>query len=65
MLRFKQLLTRVLLYYAAVGVWCHFSYVYTGFNKEEPELTINTEENQDEEPSKAKKRKLVMFLTYC
>lgn len=32
----------------------------TGFNREEPELTINTEESQDEEPSKAKKRKLVM-----
>ncbi|CAG08861.1 unnamed protein product, partial [Tetraodon nigroviridis] len=29
----------------------------TGFNKEEPELTINTDDNQDEEPSKAKKRK--------
>ncbi|XP_039633062.1 transcription elongation regulator 1 isoform X1 [Perca fluviatilis] len=29
----------------------------TGVNKEEPELAIATEENQDEEPSKAKKRK--------
>lgn len=30
---------------------------YTGVNKEEPELTVTTEENQDEEPTKAKKRK--------
>uniref|UniRef100_A0A8C4DFP3 Transcription elongation regulator 1 n=1 Tax=Dicentrarchus labrax TaxID=13489 RepID=A0A8C4DFP3_DICLA len=30
---------------------------YTGVNKEEPELAIATEENQDEEPTKAKKRK--------
>lgn len=29
----------------------------TGVNKEEPELAIATEENQDEEPTKAKKRK--------
>ncbi|XP_047185611.1 transcription elongation regulator 1 isoform X3 [Scophthalmus maximus] len=29
----------------------------TGFNKEEPELAMATEENQDEEPTKAKKRK--------
>ncbi|KAG7523287.1 transcription elongation regulator 1 isoform X2 [Solea senegalensis] len=29
----------------------------TGINKEEPELAIATEENQDEEPTKAKKRK--------
>lgn len=44
------------------GLVGHFSCVLTGFNKEEPELTINTDENQDEEPSKAKKRKLVMIL---
>lgn len=31
--------------------------VLTGVNKEEPELSIATEENQDEEPTKAKKRK--------
>lgn len=30
---------------------------YTGVNKEEPELAVTTEENQDEEPTKAKKRK--------
>lgn len=30
---------------------------YAGVNKEEPELAIATEENQDEEPTKAKKRK--------
>ncbi|XP_058483027.1 transcription elongation regulator 1 isoform X2 [Solea solea] len=29
----------------------------TGINKEEPELAMATEENQDEEPTKAKKRK--------
>lgn len=32
-------------------------YLYTGVMKEEPELSIATEENQDEEPTKAKKRK--------
>lgn len=31
--------------------------LYAGINKEEPELAIATEENQDEEPTKAKKRK--------
>lgn len=31
--------------------------LYTGLSKEEPELGIVTEENQDEEPTKAKKRK--------
>ncbi len=31
--------------------------LYIGVNKEEPELAIATEENQDEEPTKAKKRK--------
>ncbi|XP_029924126.1 transcription elongation regulator 1 isoform X1 [Myripristis murdjan] len=29
----------------------------TGINKEEPEVAVSTEENQDEEPTKAKKRK--------
>uniref|UniRef100_A0A8C2ZWG2 Transcription elongation regulator 1 n=1 Tax=Cyclopterus lumpus TaxID=8103 RepID=A0A8C2ZWG2_CYCLU len=32
-------------------------WLLTGVNKEEPELAIATEENQDEEPTKAKKRK--------
>lgn len=36
--------------------------LYIVVNKEEPELAIATEENQDEEPTKAKKRKYVMCL---
>lgn len=47
------------LHAAVCVVFIYFASVcsYTGVNKEEPELAIATEENQDEEPTKAKKRK--------
>lgn len=45
----------VIIDFLCVCVWGVLLHIVV--NKEEPELAIATEENQDEEPTKAKKRK--------